>query len=664
MDVSTPAVLHVPAGICPWRVSAYLLEPAGTAYAATYQGVSITRSITVAAQTKLQRVSVAFACLPIVIGLIAMLGWALGLPTLTQFLSARSAMQPITALCAILAGLGIIAAASAHGRAALARLLAAVVILLALQTLLQFAMGRDFGTDHLLFADAIDAQPVGYAYPGRMAAPTATAFLLIGVGLVAAGIRGRMAALTASAAATVVLLLIAVALLSLLYLVAPLGGVFGFTQVALPTALALGGASVGVLALRPTSGWVHLLVGRSIGATSARWLLPIMIFVPVAVATIALRGSEAGLYPRDFQLAFTTAITVALLATLALWGTAQLDTLVTVRRDAQILQENEATLRAFFETDGLFASILERRDDGVRYLLANHALAEMFGKDSLTGLDVREIDMERGSTALIERLREVEASGVPAHLERCFETAAGTRWFATTISPISGSPTDAPRFATASLEITERKRAEAQQRLLLNELNHRVKNTLAIVQSLAQQSFRGDLADPAAKRAFEARLMAVAAAHKLLVEQAWEAVSLRALVADVAGPGCGADRRRVDASGPEVELPPQTAVSIALALHELCTNAVKYGALSNDSGRVSIEWRWEDADAGRLRLIWSESGGPLVVAPDRRGFGSRLIERALAAELGSPVMMDFRTKGLVCVISATLPGGGYVAPGV
>lgn len=196
--------------------------------------------------------------------------------------------------------------------------------------------------------------------------------------------------------------------------------------------------------------------------------------------------------------------------------------------------------------------------------------------------------MGHDTATLLDRLRQVEMSGVPAQLERCFETKTGTRWFATTISLIAGSPPEAPRFATAALEITDRKRAEARQRLLLDELNHRVKNTLAVVQSLAQQSFRGDLADSTAKQAFEARLMAVAAAHKLLVQQDWAAVSVRALVADVAGPGCGADRARLDLDGPDVELPPQTAVSIALALHELCTNAVKYGALFNDRGRISV----------------------------------------------------------------------------
>jgi two-component sensor histidine kinase/PAS domain-containing protein len=599
---------------------------------------------------------------PIGVGVIALLGWALGVPALAQFLSARSAMQPVTAVCAILAGAAIIAATSQRELRLALRPLAAIVFLLAAQTLLQFTAGLDLGTDRLLFPAAIELQPVHYAYPGRMAAPTATAFLLVGAGLLSASAAGRLAARVLSIAATSVLLLVTIALLGHLYMVAPLEGVLGFTQVSLPTSLALGGASVGILMLRPRRGWVHLLVGRSIGAQAARWLLPIMVVVPVAVAAFALRGSEAGLYPADFRLAFTTTVTIALLAALALWGTAQLDKLVAVRSRAEALQESEATLRAFFETEGLFASILERRGGEVRPLVVNTAFADLFGHDSIAGLDARAIAPGPAAAPLIERLRKVEANGAPAYFERCFETEAGTRWFATTISPIAGYPPDAPRFATASLEITDRKRAEAQQRVLLDELNHRVKNTLAVVQSLAQQSFRGDLADPTAKRAFEARLKAVAAANGLLVRQDWKAASIRALVADVAGPGCGADQGRFDIGGPDVELPPQTAVPIALALHELCTNAVKYGALSNGNGRVAVHWTFEPADAPLLRITWTETGGPPVAAPTARGFGSKLIERALAAELGAPVAMDFRPEGLICVIVATLPSGDAIPP--
>lgn len=118
----------------------------------------------------------------------------------------------------------------------------------------------------------------------------------------------------------------------------------------------------------------------------------------------------------------------------------------------------------------------------------------------------------------------------------------------------------------------------------------------------------------------------------------------------------GADRERIDIDGPDIPLAPPTAVSLALAFHELCTNAVKYGALSNDSGRVGLRWTIERGETDKLHLTWSEHGGPPVSAPATRGFGSRLIERALSSELGGPVVLHFPREGLVCTIEAALPG--------
>jgi PAS domain S-box-containing protein len=206
--------------------------------------------------------------------------------------------------------------------------------------------------------------------------------------------------------------------------------------------------------------------------------------------------------------------------------------------------------------------------------------------------------------------------------------------------------------------VLERKRTEEHQRLLLNELNHRVKNTLAVIQSIASQTFRGDAAEPEARRAFESRLTALAGAHDLLTGRDWEAAPIRKVI-ERAGIGCGAGAGRVRIEGEDVELAPRTAVSVAMALHELCTNAVKYGALSNEGGMVTV--RWSIAGAGRerrLRLEWIEHGGPPVAPPRRRGFGSRMIERGLAAELGGTVQLEFRAEGVRCVVDAPLPPAG------
>jgi PAS domain S-box-containing protein len=204
-------------------------------------------------------------------------------------------------------------------------------------------------------------------------------------------------------------------------------------------------------------------------------------------------------------------------------------------------------------------------------------------------------------------------------------------------------------------DITERKRAEERQRLLINELNHRVKNTLAIVQALAQQSLKGK-APPAEERAaFEARLLTLAAAHNLLTRETWERVSLAEIIEIAVKAASGTGDDRFEIKGPDVNLKPQTAVSMAMAVHELCTNAIKYGALSTDSGRIIVKWSVaEDEGKRRLRLEWIERGGPPVEPPARQGFGTRMIERGLAAEMMADVQLDFQPDGLVCIVEAPL----------
>ncbi len=210
-------------------------------------------------------------------------------------------------------------------------------------------------------------------------------------------------------------------------------------------------------------------------------------------------------------------------------------------------------------------------------------------------------------------------------------------------------------FDATELRETQRALAEAarRQRLLIDELNHRVKNMLSVVQSLARQTI-GRNPDPAtAQLAFEGRLAALARAHDTLTRVHWEKAEL-AEVADGAIDSCGvADR--VVLGGPTIWLESRIAVTIAMALHELCTNAIKYGALSGEKGRVGFTWRVEPGPPQRLHLEWREQGGPPVTPPSRRGFGTRMLERALAGDLKAQVRLDFALEGLVCTIEAEAP---------
>ncbi len=208
----------------------------------------------------------------------------------------------------------------------------------------------------------------------------------------------------------------------------------------------------------------------------------------------------------------------------------------------------------------------------------------------------------------------------------------------------------AVRMAGISLDITARKLADERQKLLIHELNHRVKNTLATVQSLAMQTY--GVAEPASAigEAFIERLHALAGVHDLLSEAAWEGASLHDVVSRTLAPYVE-DAQRFTVSGPTVRLLPNAAVTLNMAFHELATNATKYGALSTAAGGVDISWR---SDGEAVLIDWRESGGPSVDAPTHRGFGSRLIERGLARELGSEARFSFLPEGLWCHIRLPL----------
>ena len=196
-------------------------------------------------------------------------------------------------------------------------------------------------------------------------------------------------------------------------------------------------------------------------------------------------------------------------------------------------------------------------------------------------------------------------------------------------------------------------RARQQRELLINELNHRVKNTLATVQSVAAQTLKGNTVPGTVKSALESRLLSMAGAHDVLTQQNWEGADLRNIVEKALSPFM-APRREFDIGGPDIRLLPKSALAVAMAVHELATNAAKYGALSNGSGRISVQWAVAERDAPHLQIVWTETGGPKVAAPSSKGFGSRLIERGLAGQLGGEAVIDYRETGVVCRIMAPL----------
>lgn len=214
------------------------------------------------------------------------------------------------------------------------------------------------------------------------------------------------------------------------------------------------------------------------------------------------------------------------------------------------------------------------------------------------------------------------------------------------------------RLVGAHIDITERKEAEAHLRLLMQELAHRVKNTLAMIQAIASQTLRGATSLEAANEGFSSRLAALSRAHDLLI--AGHAANAR--MVDIANSvvGIQGDPARFEIGGPEVVLGPKPALALTLMLHELATNAVKYGAFSNARGIVTLSWRVDEIEGSpQFRLRWQESGGPPVTAPSRRGFGSRLIERSFPSEARAE--SAYLPTGLVFTLDAPLEAltGGH-----
>lgn len=232
------------------------------------------------------------------------------------------------------------------------------------------------------------------------------------------------------------------------------------------------------------------------------------------------------------------------------------------------------------------------------------------------------------------------------------------RWLATRGRVIERDEAGRPTLIFGvNFDVTERRLGDERQRLLLRELNHRVKNTLATVQALATQTVRhaGDSGEFLA--AFSGRLQALGAAHSLLSDREWRGIGIRELVHLETRPFDAKDGERIHVSGPNIFLTPDQAVGLGLILHELSNNALQYGALSG-SGTVDLSWKAHGGSKDRkLTIVWTERGGPEVSPPSRQGFGSILIRRGLAKVLSSEVEHEFRPEGVHAKISIPLENG-------
>ena len=235
---------------------------------------------------------------------------------------------------------------------------------------------------------------------------------------------------------------------------------------------------------------------------------------------------------------------------------------------------------------------------------------------------------------------------------RIVTDAGATRWIEVRGRAIDESAT---RIAGVSLDVTERRHAEDRQQLLIRELHHRVKNTLSTVQAIVGSTARGATGIEDFYRDFTGRIQSLARTHTILTEELWQRASLHELLGKELDLYNDRDER-IRVSGPDIELSSEYAVPLGMAFHELATNAAKYGALSNGIGRVSVDWVIEAADDGpNVHLDWIESGGPPVEAPKRQGFGTRLLDRVLTAQVKADVRTEYHPGGVRVSLVFALP---------
>lgn len=231
-------------------------------------------------------------------------------------------------------------------------------------------------------------------------------------------------------------------------------------------------------------------------------------------------------------------------------------------------------------------------------------------------------------------------------------------WASMFVSPVCDESGAIVQQFVSLVDLTDHRRDNARCKMLIDELNHRVKNTLSTVQSIVNQALRGPAEPAAIREAIESRVLALSRSHDLLTSGNWDGAGLHDLVDIALQPFevIAGRPERFKVLGDNVRLSPKTTLSLAIAIHELATNAVKYGAFSNDAGTIAIEWMIVPEAAGdRLVLQWRERDGPTVTPPSRRGFGSWVMERGLAHELGGRVTLDYQSHGVACTIDIPAP---------
>jgi PAS domain S-box-containing protein len=313
------------------------------------------------------------------------------------------------------------------------------------------------------------------------------------------------------------------------------------------------------------------------------------------------------------------------------------------------------------ETTRMPMLFTDAKDPGNPIIFANDSFLVLTGypREEVLGQDFNFLLARNANADVLRQIAlefEGNSSGCPDVLSHRKD---GTEfWAGLFINPVLDESGTIVQHFISVVDLTKHKNEQIQSRMLIDELNHRVKNTLSTVQSIVWQALR-TFSDPKeVSDSIQSRLLALSRSHDLLTREKWKSARLHDIVHDALEPFGVADGRaeRVVIKGERVRFPPKSALALGIAFNELATNAVKYGAFSNAIGSILIEWTLEPSPEGdRIILRWQEKDGPKVSPPTRKGFGSRMIEQGLGLELEGTAHIDYDPDGLICTMNFPAP---------
>jgi PAS domain S-box-containing protein len=308
--------------------------------------------------------------------------------------------------------------------------------------------------------------------------------------------------------------------------------------------------------------------------------------------------------------------------------------------------------------EAILITLAELDEPGPRIAYANPAFTRMTGYalPEVIGRSPRLLQGPQTERAVLDRMRAALVAGEAFQGEATNYRKDGSTYFVEwLITPVRSADGSVSHWISAQRDITDRRAAEDRQILMVRELHHRVKNTLATVQAVLNATVRSSASIPDFARMLTGRITSLAKTHAMITEDLAQAVLFRQLVASELQGFENGQGHRLSLEGPRVVLPSELAVPIGMALHELTINAIKHGALAHPDGRIAVTWSLEQGPSGQqLRWVWNEHDGPPVALPTRDGFGSRVLNRVLTAQIGAEVDIAYDPDGLRVTVDVPL----------